>query len=185
MNRTPRSVRRPARLLVAVATATVSLTMLTGCGIMDRFTAGEEVPRDEPSGEITAPAEADAFEIALGDCIDLGALDGYGEAAEGDEFEVEVVPVVPCADEHTGEVYAELVMEGDKYPGDKAVSKRFDEWCHDEFETFVGVPFDDSAYSYTGFYPTKDTWRQLGDRTLQCIVTSEEPVTGTLKGVEK
>lgn len=180
MNRTI----RPARLLAAVAAATVSLTMLTGCGaIFDEIMSGDDAPRDEPGGEITASADADAFQILKGDCIDLVALDGYGDAAEGEEYEVETVPVVPCAEEHTGEVYAELVMKADKYPGDEGMSKKFDEWCYAEFEKFVGMSYDESKYGYTGFYPTKDTWEQLDDRTLQCIVSSEEPVKGSLKGV--
>ena len=88
--------------------------MLTGCGaIFDEIMSGDDAPRDEPGGEITASAEADAFEILKGDCIDLVALKGYGDSAEGDEYEVETVPVVPCAEQHTGEVYAELVMKAD------------------------------------------------------------------------
>jgi hypothetical protein len=177
MNRTA----RPARLFAAVATAAVSLTLLTGCAALDDFLSDGDAPRTEPGGEITASAEADPFKILKGDCIDLLALDGYGEAAEGEEFEVETVPVVPCAEPHTGEVYSEMVMKGDKYPGEKSVGKTFDDWCYAEFETFVGLSYDESQYGYTGFYPTKDTWEQLDDRTIQCIVSSEKPVTGTLK----
>ena len=173
-----------AALLAAAAAATVSLTLLTGCGaFLDEIVSGGDAPRDEPGGEITASAEADAFEILKGDCIDLVALDGYGDTAEGEDFEVETVPVVPCAEEHTGEVYAELVMKGDKYPGDKGISRKFEQWCHAEFEKFVGLSYDESVYGYTGFYPTEDTWEQLDDRTLQCIISSTEPVTGSLKGV--
>ena len=184
MNSTLRSAGRPARLLAAAAAATVSLTMLTGCGaIFDEIMSSGEAPRDEPGGEITASADADAFEILKGDCIDLVALDGYGESAEGEDFEVESVPVVPCAEEHTGEVYAELIMDDPAYPGDAAMSTKFDEWCYAEFEKFVGLSYDESVYGYTGFYPTQDTWDQMNDRTLQCIVSSEEPVTGSLQGV--
>jgi hypothetical protein len=182
MNRIFRSART-ARLLVATAAVTMTLATLTGCGALDELLSDGDAPRDEPGGEITASADADAFEILKGDCIDLLALDGYGDAAAGEEFEVESVPVVPCAEPHTGEVYAELVMEGDEYPGEKSVVKTFDDWCYAEFEKFVGVALEDSAYLYTGFYPTKDTWEQLDDRTLQCIVSSEEPVEGCLKGV--
>lgn len=181
MNRTA----RPARLLAAAAAAAVSLTLLSGCGVLDEIMSGGEAPRDEPGGEITASAEADAFQILKGDCIDLEALDGYGEATEGEEYEVETVPVVPCSDPHTGEVFAELVMDTDEYPGDEGMAKKFDEWCYEQFGTFVGVSYDESQYGYTGFYPTQDTWEQLDDRTLQCVISSEEPVTGTLKGAAK
>lgn len=184
MNSTLRSAGRPARLLAAAAAVTVSLTMLTGCGaILDEIMSSGEAPRDEPGGEITASAEADAFEILKGDCIDLVALDGYGESAEGEDFEVESVPVVPCAEEHTGEVYAELIMDDPAYPGDEAMSTKFDEWCYAEFEKFVGLSYDESVYGYTGFYPTQETWDQLNDRTLQCIISAEEPVKGSLQGV--
>jgi hypothetical protein len=177
-------MNRAFRFAAATAAVTVSLTMLTGCGaILDEITSGGDAPRDEPGGEITASAEADAFEILKGDCIDLLALDGYDDSPEGDEFEVESVPVVPCAEPHTGEVYAELVMEGNEFPGAEAMAKKFDEWCYAEFEKFVGLSYDESVYGYTGFYPTQETWDQLDDRTLQCIVSSEEPVTDSLKGV--
>lgn len=185
MIRTLRPARRPARLLAAAAAATVSLTLLSGCSVLDGILSSGEAPRDEPGGEITASADADAFEILKGDCIDLEALDGYGESAEGEDFEVESVPVVPCAEEHTGEVYAELIMDDAEYPGDEAMSKKFDEWCYDEFEKFVGISYDESVYGYTGFYPTQATWDQLNDRSLQCIISSEEPFTGSLKGVAK
>ena len=185
MNRTYRSVRN-ARLLATAAAVTVSLTMLTGCGAaLDEIMSGGEPPRDEPGGEITASAEADAFDILKGDCIDLGALAGYDDHAAGEEYEVESVPVVPCAEPHTGEVYAELVMEGDKFPGEKDMAKTFDDWCYAEFEKFVGISYDESVYGYTGFYPTKDTWEMLDDRTLQCVVSSDEPVKGTLKDALK
>ncbi|MFD2793928.1 septum formation family protein [Promicromonospora vindobonensis] len=177
-----RATARPARLLAATAAVTISLAMLTGCGAaLDEIFSGGEPPRDEPGGEITASAEADAFEILKGDCIDLGALAGYDDHGEGEKYEVESVPVVPCAEPHTGEVYAELVMEGDKFPGEKGMAKTFEDWCYAEFEKFVGISYDESVYGYTGFYPTKDTWKLLDDRTLQCIVSSEEPVKGTLK----
>jgi hypothetical protein len=178
------SMNRAFRFAATAAAVTVSLTMLTGCGaILDEITSGGDAPRDEPGGEITASAEADAFEILKGDCIDLLALDGYGDSAEGDEFEVESVPVVPCAEPHTGEVYAELTMEGNEFPGAEAMAKKFDEWCYAEFEKFVGLSYDESVYGYTGFYPTQETWDELDDRTLQCIVSSEEPVTDSLKDV--
>lgn len=177
-------MNRAFRFAAATAVVTISVTMLTGCGaILDEITSGGDAPRDEPGGEITASAEADAFEILKGDCIDLLALPGYGDSSEGDEFEVESVPVVPCAEPHTGEVYAELIMEGNEFPGAEAVTKKFDEWCYAEFEKFVGLSYDESVYGYTGFYPTQETWDQLDDRTLQCVVSSEEPVTGSLKGV--
>ena len=175
-----------ARLSAIAAAATVSLTMLTGCGTaFDDLLSGGDPPRDEPGGEITASAEADAFEILAGDCIDLGALDGYADHAEGEDYEVESVPVVPCAEPHTGEVYAELVMETDKFPGANGMAKKFENWCYAEFEKFVGISYDESVYGYTGFFPTKDSWEQLDDRTLQCIVSSEEPVTGTLKDAKQ
>lgn len=173
---------RPARLIGAVV---VSLTLLSGCSALDDLLSDGDAPRTEPGGEITASAQADPFKIIKGDCIDLLALDGYGDAAEGEEFEVETVPVVPCAEPHTGEVYSETTLKGDKYPGKKSVDKTFDDWCYDEFEKFVGLSYDESEYGYTGFYPTQDTWEQLDDRTIQCIVSSDEPVEGTLKAAAR
>lgn len=176
---------RPARLPAPAAVVLVSLTLLTGCGGAAAETVPSSgAPHGEPGGEISASAGADAFEIRKGDCINLSALDGY-DAAEGARYEVESVPVVPCAEPHTGEVFAELVMTARKYPGARGMSKKFDEWCSTEFGTFVGISYDESKYGYTGFYPTKDTWEQLDDRTLQCVVSAEEPVTGSLRGAAR
>ena len=158
-------VAAPALLLVALAG-------VSGCGVLGE--TAEPAVRDE-SGEITESSEADVFSLQVGDCLN--------ETTTEETAEVTSVPTVPCGDPHDSEAYAATDMPDGDYPGDQAVIDASDAFCYEQFATFVGLSYDESVYGYTGFFPTKDTWEQLDDRTLQCIVSSEEPVTDSLKGV--
>jgi hypothetical protein len=167
---------RARRSLAVLAAGPVALS-LTGCGVVDRVLPPEEPDRDA-SGEVTAASDADIFAVALGDCLDMSAM-----RPEAEEFTS--LPIVPCSKPHTGEVYAELTLSDDDYPdefpGAKAIASVADEFCLEEFEPFVGATYEDSVLDYWQFWPTKLSWAE-GDRVLQCVVESAEPVTGTLEG---
>lgn len=178
------SPMRRARALGAAA-ATLSLLVLSGCSALDELTGPADAPRDEPGGEITASAEADVFSIAKGDCIDMDALQASMDVPEGEAAELDVVPVVPCTEPHTGEVFAETQLPEGDFPGEEAIDASVTEFCEPEFATFVGLSYAESTYDYFSFFPTVDGWEQADDRTIQCIVVSAEPVTATLAGTAK
>ncbi|MEV7633349.1 hypothetical protein AB0N64_13185 [Microbacterium sp. NPDC089318] len=58
--------------------------------------------------------------------------------------------------------------------------------CDPQFEGFVGIRELDSALTYAYFAPTADGWAQLDDRTVQCVLCSEDgtKLEGSAKGAE-
>jgi hypothetical protein len=91
-----------------------------------------------------------AFDLEVGDCVvppDLAA----GEAAD-----VERVRTVDCSGAHNAEVIAVFNIEGDKFPGEGAVSREAEERC----------PAKSTLY----LYPTEESWNQRHDREVACIV---------------
>jgi hypothetical protein len=122
----------------------------------------------------TAPVKVDAYKLEVGDC--------YAEVPEG---ELITVPVVPCAEPHIYEVYAQLsIPEGD-YPGDDAIFEQTDELCIAEFEPFVGLSYEESVLDVFYLSPTEESWL-AGDHAVTCSVYDPgEDVTGSLRGVER
>lgn len=165
--------RRPMirRLSLGVAAAASVMALLSGCSAISGLLGGET--RDE-SGEIVEGGNTDVFTLAEGDCID-------DESTDEGATEVSDVPTVPCDDPHTWEVFANVTMTGDEYPGDVEVTDYADENCLAEFEGFVGVAYDDSAHEYNYYTPTSDGW-DMGDRTINCLVGGVEQTTGSLRG---
>jgi Septum formation len=122
----------------------------------------------------TAPVEVDAYKLEVGDC--------FAEVPEG---ELVTVPVVPCAEPHIYEVYAQLMIPEGDYPGDDAVFEQTDELCIAEFEPFVGLSYEESVLDVFYLSPTEESWLD-GDRAVTCsIYDPGEDVSGSLRGVER
>lgn len=162
-----------ARRLSVVAVSAVAALALSSCSVLDSSGSSNEPPRDQTNGQITETADADVFSIQVGDCLDYAAL-GSGE--------INTVPVVPCAEPHDGEVYAEMSLPDGDYPGDDAVGEQADTFCYDQFATFVGIPWDDSSLDYSPLTPTADSWEGFDDRLIQCVVASQDDVTESFQG---
>jgi Septum formation len=171
---------RPSRRTLAVVLLTAAASALSGCAAMETLAGGVEPERDSATGEIVEAAQADAFALRVGDCLNVG-----GTVTESEETQmINSVPTVPCGDEHDGEVYASHLMEDAEYPGDEATAATADELCYANFEGFVGMAYEDSALDFTMFYPTAESWELGGDREILCIVVDPEAgVTGSLEGV--
>lgn len=170
------SSRPQARHALTALTAGPIALSAAGCGVLGGLIGPEHV-RDA-SVAVTTASTADIFILAVGDCLDIEAMD---RAAK----EYTSLPVVPCSEPHTGEVYAERVLSDDEYPdgfpGGEAVASVANEFCRGEFEAFVGTAHRESVLDYWHFWPTELSWAE-GDRVVQCVVESVEPVTGTLEG---
>ena len=146
---------------------------LSGCGLLP----GSAPQRDE-TGEISvADDDADVFEVTVGDCLSVA----YDEAGA-----VSTVPVVPCDQPHQDEVFYAFDLLHEEFPGDAAIEAEFNEVCLAEFERFIGIPEPDSQYGWWAFYPNEESWNELGDREVLCVVSSpsaDELITGTLAGI--
>lgn len=123
--------------------------------------------------------ETGVFTLSVGDCLNDASETG----------DVSTVPVVDCEEPHDSEIYASVQMNDAEYPGEEATIATADEACRTEFERFIGIPFEDSIYTYATLYPTGSSW-DGGDREILCRVAlvrdgSMEKVTGSLRGHAK
>jgi hypothetical protein len=111
-----------------------------------------------------------------GDCVKVS--DGAD-----DQLDSEVAPTLPtvaCAEPHNGEVIAAKDLPTGAYPGLEQVQQDTEVYCRSEFESFVGLPFDDSELNMFFVYPEEQGWG-LGDHQIACVVVDAEDVTGSLR----
>ena len=114
--------------------------------------------------------------LRAGDCIDPAP-------AESDL--VESLPVVSCRQPHDQEVTASRDLAPGAWPGDNAIDTRSDEICSSEFESYVGIPVDQSRYDLSAYTPGKEGW-QNGDHSILCVVFDPRGKTvGTLHGARR
>ena len=163
-----RTLARPAAIIAAALVA----VSLSGCSIIGDVLAGPapQPERDETTQEITESSEADVFALRVGDCLDM---------VEGEQ--VETVPVVPCGDPHSDEVYHDFEMADGEFPGDEAVNTAAEEGCLAAFEPFIGLPYEESTLYVAWYSPTEQSWNGFDDRVVSCVVSDPAgSVTGTL-----
>jgi hypothetical protein len=169
--------------LLAIA---VSFILLATTSSFDDAGSPVGVPSDRPStddgsGEENQDpstiegAEMVAFaDLRVGDCLPL--VDYSDE--EGDIYEL---PVVPCDQPHTDEVFFIYDLEGEEFPGEADLENAAWDGCLAEFEAYIGTSYADSVLDYYTYQPTKASWVRADDRTVHCILYSYEDVTGTLR----
>ncbi|WP_250445914.1 septum formation family protein [Actinotalea sp. C106] len=164
-----RTFTRPA----AVGAAALLLVGLSGCSAI--FGAGEP-ERDAETGEITEASDADVFAIRVGDCLESAEMG----------TEVSSLPTVPCDQPHDSEAYASTMLDDGEFPGLDEVGTVANDYCLEEFATFVGTDYYDSELEMSTLSPSEDTWTTLDDREVLCLVLDMEGgVTGSLKGAQR
>lgn len=163
------------RLLPLAILAVCGALALSGCSVVDSIIPKPAETRDAQSGEIVGGGTTDVFTLQPGDCLrDDTASD-----------EVTDVPTVPCSEPHEYEVYGEVVLEGDEFPGDDVINQQADEGCYAQFAAFVGIAYEDSVLDYTYYTPLQDGWEQLDDRLVTCLIYDAGETTGTLAGAAR
>jgi hypothetical protein len=159
---------RAVALGFVAAGATVALS---GCGAI--LGAAQEAAQEVATPAAPTGAEevtSDVFSIAVGDCLNDETTTG----------EVEEVPTIACDQPHDSEVYAETEVTDGEFPGAEALDQQAEDACYTEFETFVGMPYEESVLLYSWYVPTEQSWAS-GDRQIDCIISDPEgQVTGTL-----
>ncbi len=106
-------------------------------------------------------------DITIGDCFNLP-----------DETEFYEVDPIDCTEDHEVEVFALIDLSVlspqfssvASYPGDDTVYEAAYEACWDEFEPYVGVPYEDSVLWMDAFTPTLEGWSEVDDRVVNCVV---------------
>lgn len=154
--------------------AAVALALgLSGCTAL--FPSSAPPATDSQTGEEIRQTDADVFALSVGQCLN-----------DTEGTEVSEVPLVDCAKEHDFEVYSDFEIPGDEFPGADAIDAQADAECLTDFEQFVGISYDESAYGYTYFTPTEGSWTDGDDRLVSCLIGDPNgKVTGTLKGAAK
>ncbi|MCC5947742.1 MAG: hypothetical protein JJT89_04725 [Nitriliruptoraceae bacterium] len=162
--------RRRPRLPGAVASPRVALAALALLTVAAAGCSGDDVRDDE--GTVVNAGNSSVYELRPGDCLDPPpTLTG----------EVEELPVVPCTEEHTQEVFALVSAEGDVYPGPAEVAAIADRECLDALQDGFGLsPADGVYFSY--LLPTFDGWNTRDDRQIVCVLVFPDlgPVTGSV-----
>lgn len=167
-------VNRPRfRSAAALLGGLVLAATLTGCGaIRDILPLPAPQPeRDETTQEIIEQGDADVFALRVGDCLTM---------VQG--AEVETVPVVPCSEPHSDEVFFDFVLDDGDFPGDEAIAQAAEEGCVAEFPAFVGLAWEESTLDIGWYSPTSESWSN-GDRVITCTIYDPAgDVTGSLAG---
>lgn len=163
---------RKRRALVLAGSALALTVALSGCSTISNILGGgnADADRDDETGQVTESANIGIFALKVGDCT--------MEAASG---LLEDIDVVPCAELHDQEVYHEITMEDGDF-SEEAINTATEECIGDAYTSFVGVDYNDSELVVTTIAPTKDTWEQLNDRVIQCVIFDEAgQIEGSLK----
>lgn len=135
---------------------------------------------------VVYPSEVPLPMVEVDPLRNFGRISIYG-LAKGDCF-VDFNPsqssfeLLDCQEPHDAEVFVSSPLPPGPYPGTEAVDQIADDLCFgDRFEEFVGLAYADSAIFSLRSRPTEETWN-LGDRTINCILTDELVRSGSLEG---
>lgn len=125
----------------------------------------QQADRDE-AGAIIAAGDIDAFKIQVGDCYnDEPATETTEETTEFTD-----VAGLPCTEPHDNEVYAVFDTALTEFPGAEEMSNQSFEECLGRFDDFVGTKYEDSQLDITVMYPTSESWNELTDREIICVL---------------
>ncbi|WP_368498963.1 septum formation family protein [Herbiconiux sp. A18JL235] len=167
------SLHRTLRTAALTSLTGVVLVALAGCITLP--TPSSDDGPGSPATSDSAPAGSettDVFLLSVGDCFD-----------EGESQSVQDVQKVDCAAAHDYEVYEAFDIPGDDYPGDEAVDEAATNGCGASFATFIGIPYEQSAYDFNHLTPTADSWTKGGDHEVLCLVYDpSNKVSGSLEG---
>jgi len=162
------------RFVLSVTAVLIGAIALTGCSgeTSSGPAASDTTAQDASASPTAAPIRrVSLFDIRPGDCMNMT------DVLEGVEAEL-----IDCDLDHDAEVFAETTMTDVQFPGAEAAVAQAETFCMDSFQTYVGVGYPDSALEIYYFTPTEQTWAELDDRLITCIVYDTEPYQGTLEG---
>jgi len=131
--------------------------------------------RRDNSGEVVAEGTESVFDLRTGDCIK--------EMKDG--AEVGATTVVPCADPHDFEVFANFDLGATAFPGQEAVFELAGEGCRARFAAYFQMPYEDSALDITTLVPTEESWTRGADRSVSCLGyrMDGQPMVGKVRGL--
>lgn len=128
---------------------------------------------------VSACGDTSVLSLEVGQCTT--------ELAAGEDS-VSSLPTVDCSEPHTGEIYSLPQLPDGDFPGEAALQETAGQLCSgQDFQTYVGKPYDESTVYLQFLVPSEDTWED-GDREIVCILTADEAgseSTGSLRGANR
>jgi len=124
--------------------------------------------------------KANSFSLSVGDCYN-------GDVLGGEFIEVGDVDIVSCSEPHLYEVYSDFELTGSSWPGESTVADRAFQECLSLFQSFVGIGYDYSEWYMAALWPTEDSWKDIDDRVVTCLLTTENDqlTTGSARGTRR
>lgn len=159
--------------VLAIVAISVGSFALAGCSLLPGGNSNTSSGGDETGTPVDETGD-DVFSIEVGDCLNDADTSG----------EVSTVPIVECSEPHDSEAYDAGDLDDGDFPGDDAIGQAAELLCGPSFESFIGLDYDASAYDYSYYFPTEESW-EAGDREVLCVAFADDAskITGTLKGI--
>jgi len=138
---------------------------VAGAAVFGGVSAFGDATTRNDQNEIIESGGLGAFSIEVGDCLNLPSELNAVQSVEG----------VTCNQAHGAQAYAvfDLTGFGDAFPGSAAFDEQAGAGCLDKFESFVGIPYEQSELYVTTLEPTEETWVQVDDREIVCLLVPE------------
>jgi hypothetical protein len=136
-----------------------------------------EAERGE-EGDITEPGSLGVEELQVGDCFDEP-----GAMSADEVTQVFAVEAMNCSEPHDFELFHTYELTTAELPSDAEVQSDAGERCTEAFESYVGVPFEESELDFGVMWPTEDSWA-AGDHTVMCALQTMDgsKLEGTAAG---
>ncbi|NYD72308.1 septum formation family protein [Herbiconiux flava] len=158
----------PLALAAATAALVFSLTGCAGGGASDPTRAVGDPGASQAADPGT---KTDVFTVKPGDCVD-----------DTDDENVTELPVVDCAGPHDFEAFTSFEIDEGEFPGEDAVHSQAQDACIVAMGEFVGLDYSESKLDVQYLTPTEDSWNELDDRTVVCLVYDPAgKLTGTVE----
>ena len=152
--------RAPFVALVALVPLLV-LLVLTSCG-------DSGLERDE-NGTIIRGGTEDVFSLEVGDCFVAP------EGSDGNRMLIDSVDALPCDQPHSFEVFArETAVGANTFDADGLALFVGSSCFGENFTAYVGTPVEFTSLKVRTIEPTRQSWEQLDDRDVVCLVQSED-----------
>ena len=113
-------------------------------------------------------SKGNVFSLDVGDCVN-GSIIG----------EVENIDIVNCSSPHEGEIFAEFNVNRDSWPGASYLDSLAENGCISRFKSYVGVSYESSIWYVSFLRPTEESWKQVNDREVTCVIQPEYGKTST------
>ena len=142
----------------------------------------ESTPTATPSGG----RAVHSTDLQVGDCYNETDDSDTGDTNSDGIPQIGDVEVVDCSAPHGHEVYSNHQIAQSTFPDRDTMSSEATTACVTAFETYVGVPLDQSRYSVSYLTPSEGSWAQ-GDHTITCTIVNKDGslITGSLKGAAR